>query len=267
MSEQHCFGGSDHDSLQYHFFCGEIIGACRLFHTNSLQHASLWIFDGKTCRELQSSNGSYHENASDRLIVRMDELTFVSEGEDIVITFDDSGTASAVIIRMKPVREIAWGDTISTVIHQPNMYTELTLDGKTSKGVGYCKRYAWTPAPRHWGYRFIQGFVDDGQTSVWTAEATFGLGKYDYFKIMNQHGEILTTPNDVSCHRMNSAYGLTSEGPVWVSIDPLCAWDALLESEGMNSRMQQRACRMIMRSDNWEKHGFAINETCYGTLG
>lgn len=266
MSAQSCFGGFDHDSLQYHFFCGEIIGACRLFHANSLRHASLWIFDGKTYRELQSNNGGYQENASDRLMVRMDGLTFASEGEDIVIAFDDGG-ANPVVIRMQPRREITWGDTISSVIHQPDMGVELTLDGKNTKGIGYCKRYAWTPAPRHWGYRFIQGFVDDGQTSVWTAEATFGLGKYDYFKIMNQHGEILTTPDDVSCHRLNGAYGLTSEGPVWITIDPLATWDALLESGGMSSRMRQRACRMTVRAEAWEKQGFAINETCYGTLG
>ena len=267
ISEQQFFGGYDHDSLQYHFFCDEIVGGGRLFHTNSMQHASLWIFDGKNYRELQSKNGRYNANATDRLAVKMDRLMFISEGKDINITFNDSHDGNKVTIRMKPVSEITWGDTISTVIHQPMMEVELMLDGKITKGVGYCKRYAWTPAPRHWGYRFIQGFVDEGRTSVWTADATFGLKKYGYFKIMYPNGDILTTPDDVSCHQQNSAYGLTAEGPVWIEIQPLSTWDALLESDGMSSRMQQRACRMTVRSDNWEKHGYAINETCYGSLG
>lgn len=267
MSEQQSFGGYDHDSLQYHFFCGEIVGGCRLFHTNSMQHASLWIFDGENYRALQSTNGSYDENATDRLAVRMDGLTFAAQGEDITIEFKDGGKGETVTVRLKPVREITWSDTISTVVHQPVMDVELLLDGKTIRGVGYCKRYTWTPAPQHWGYRFIQGFVDEGQTSIWTAEATFGLGKYDYFKIMRPDGEVLTTPDDVSCHRKNSAFGLTSEGPVWITIEPLSTWDVLLDSGAMSSRMQQRACRMIVRSDTWEKQGFAINETCYGTLG
>lgn len=265
MSEQQSFGGYDHDSLQYHFFCGEIVGGCRLFHTNSLQHASLWIFDGNAYSEFQSSNGNYDENATDRLFVRMGGLTFSSEGQDITIAFEGDG--ETVTIRMNPIREITWSDTISTVIHQPMMEVELSLDGKTTKGVGYCKRYAWTPAPQHWGYRFIQGFVDEGRTSIWTAEATFGLEKYDYFKIMRPDGEVLTTPDDVSCHRKNRAFGLTSEGPVWIDIEPLSTWDVLLQSDRISSRMQQRACRMTVRSDTWEKRGFAINETCYGTLG
>lgn len=267
MSQQIAFGGFDHDSLQYHFFCGETVGGCRLFHTGSLQHASLWIFDGKAYRELHSSNGGYDESAPDRLMVRQDGLSFASKGEEVEIAFDSGGADTAATIRMKPIREFAWSDTISTVIHQPLMEVELTLDGRSTQGVGYCKRYTWTPAPQHWGYRFIQGFVDDGQISIWTAEATFGLGKYDYFRIMMPDGDILTTPDDVSCHRKNSAYGLTSEGPVQIALEPLSTWDVLLSSETMNSRMQQRACRMTVRSYAWEKHGFAINETCYGTLG
>lgn len=267
MSEQQSFGSYEHDSLQYHFFCGEVVGGCRLFHTNSLQHASLWIFDGERYREFQSTTGRYNENAVDRLSVRMGGLAFASKGEEIAVSFADSKQTETVAIRLKPIREVTWSDTISTVVHQPVMDVELSLDGETTTGVGYCKRYAWTPAPRHWGYRFIQGFVDEGQISIWTAEATFGLGKYDYFKIMRPDGEILTTPDDVSCHRKNSAYGQTSEGPVWVTIEPMSTWDCLLESDRMSSRMQQRACRMTLRSETWEKHGFAINETCYGTLG
>jgi hypothetical protein len=267
MSEQKSFGGYDHDSLQYHFYCGDIVGGCRLFHTNSLQHASLWVFDGNTYREFQNTNGRYDESADDRLFVRMGGLTFAAEGEDIVISLDRDADGEIVTIRLTPVREVAWSDTISKVVHQPMMEVELLLDGKTLKGVGYCKRYTWTPAPQHWGYRFIQGFVDEGQTSVWTAEATFGLEKYDYFKIMDRDGDMLTTPDDISCHRLNGAYGLTSEGPVRIMIEKLSTWDVLLNSDRMSSRMQQRACRMTVRSDTWEKHGFAINETCYGTLG
>lgn len=80
---------------------------------------------------------------------------------------------------MTPRREFRWSDTISIVIHQPDMQVEMVLDGETHHGAGYCKRYGWTPSPAHWGYRFIQGFLDDAEISIWTAEATFGTEKYD----------------------------------------------------------------------------------------
>lgn len=248
MTEQQTFGGYDHDSLQCHFFCGDVIGGCRLFHTNSLQHASLWVFDGKTYREFQSANGRYDENATDRLFVRMDGLTFAAEGDDTVITFDGGTDGESVTIRLAPVREVTWNDRISTVVHQPVMEVELLMGGKALRGVGYCKRYTWTRAPQHWGYRFIQGFVDEGQTSIWTAEATFGLEKYDYFKVMDPAGDILTTPDDMSCHRLNGAVGLTSTGLVRIEIAPLSTWDVQLQSDQMDSRMQQRACRLILHS-------------------
>lgn len=80
-------------------------------------------------------------------------------------------------------------------------------------------------------------------------------------------GEVITTPDDVSCHRQNGARVITSAGPVQIELEPLSVWDHTLVSDAMNSRMRQRACRMVVRAPNWEKQGLAINETCYGTLG
>ena len=267
MTAQESFGIYDHDSLQYHFFCGDVVGAARLFFTRTLQHASMWVFDGASYREFQSADQVYDSNAQSHLNVQAGGLSFSGSDDLIEITPQEKGGDGECRVRLTPRHELRWSDTISTVIHQPNMQVELRLDGKSLDGIGYCKRYGWTPAPSHWGYRFIQGFLEGGEISVWTAEATFGLEKYDYFKMLMPDGEIVTTPDDVSCHRQNGAQAISSIGPIQIELEPLSVWDHTLESDAMNSRMRQRACRLVVRSPLWEKRGFAINETCYGTLG
>ena len=114
-----------------------------------------------------------------------------------------------------------WSDTISTVVHQPHIECEIQIGGETHTGLGYCKRYAWTPAPRYWGYRFIQGFADAGALKLWTAEATFGEAKYDYFYLFLPDGSLVQADEGISCHRENAAFAkvagqvVRSKSPNW----------------------------------------------------
>ena len=266
-SKQNCFGGYHHDSLQYHFFCGGMVGGCRLFHTSSLQHASLWIFDGEKYYEFINETRSFDMNSTEQLSVKIGKLMISQVDKKIFIHFDSDGSQKNCVVELEPLLETSWEDTISTVVHQPKMRVCLSLKGKNYEGVGYSKRYSWTPAPSYWGYRFIQGFVEEFQTCLWTAEATFGLNKYDYFKILTPENNLITTPTDVSCHRKNGAFAITSDGPLWVEIEPLSIWEVKLKSSKMNSFMQQRACRLVLKSEDWQRTGYAINETCYGSLG
>ncbi len=267
MYSQHAFGDFDHDSVQYHFYCGDIMGAGRLFSTRTLEHGSLWIFDGAQYHELQSVTGKFHDRSDRAFEADIGQISLRQNGSTITIHLEGMNGKDDFKVVLTPATELRWSDTISQVIHQPDMAVELHWNGQVHDGIGYCKRYSWTPAPNYWGYRFIQGFLDDGAISIWTAEATFGTGKYDYFRMLMPDGDVITTPDDISCHRLNGAFAKTSIGPVNIQLEELCVWQAPLRSERMDSLLRQRACRMTVTTDNWQKHGLAINETCYGTLG
>lgn len=267
MNSQYAFGDFDHDSLQYHFYCDELVGAGRLFSTRTLEHGSIWLFDGSQFHELKNVTGKFDHASQETLDVEMEGLRFFQKDTEIRITYEGEDGSSGIEIRLRPDADIQWNDTISNVIHQPNMDVELRWNGKTRYGTGYCKRYSWSPAPNHWGYRFIQGFLDGGEISIWTAEATFGTGKYDYFKMRMPDGEVITTPKDISCHRQNGAFAQSSIGLVEIQLEERALWQVPLRSDAMDSLLRQRACKMTVRTNQWEKQGFAINETCYGTLG
>lgn len=257
------FGGFDHDSLQYHVFCGPIVGAARLFRTASLEHASLWLWRDGRLEEIAASRGPFETGGGVGLSLGADGLAFREDPDGIRIEAGDG----ALRIRLAPRRELRWSDTISEVVHQPDLDVTLLIDGAEHRGIGYCKRYSWTPAPRHWGYRFVQGYAGAPPTAFWTAEATFGLGKYDYFKALGPDGALREAAPAESCHRQDAAHARLGGEPVALELEELAVWEAPLVSGAMDSLLRQRVCRLTARIGGVAHDGFAINETCYGTLG
>ena len=264
MTLQKPFGHDDHDSLQYHFLCGDILGAARLFRTPTLDHASFWVFDGGL-RRIHDGAGALIQSPEPRLDVTDGAIRFSDGPEGVSVA-----VPGRVSLRLEPRHVCAWGDTISTVIHQPDMACELVLDGRALSGVGYCKRYAWTPAPRHWGYRFVQGWTADG-AALWTAEATFGTEKYDYFRLLEPDGSLREGAPEGSRHRRDTAIAALGEsgggGEARARLDEPAVWEAPLASTGMDSALRQGFCRLVLETPEGRREGSAINETCYGTLG
>ena len=261
---QHPFKGFDHDSLQFHFFCNNFFGACRLFNTNSLCHSSLWIYvDGKI-KEIFSSTSPIQSNNNNSLDINIGEFSIKEEeGGNFKIALEDKNIS--IFLQSKNLE--TWNDTISSVIHLPNMKAKVYYHDKVYDGVGYSKRYSWKPAPGHWGYRFIQGFDVNDQASIWTAEATFGLKKYDYFKILKSDGILINTIDDMSMHRQNHMIAKTTHGTFRIELEEIDLWGVNLVSSKMDSLLQQRLCKFEAKLENKKMHGYAINETCYGTLG
>lgn len=243
------------------------MGAGRLFSTKTLEHGSLWVFDGARYHELQNVTGQFDHSSSEAFEIDIGQVSFRENGARITIHFEGADGKDDLKVVLRPATELRWSDTISQVTHQPDMAVELHWNGRVYQGVGYCKRYSWTPAPKYWGYRFIQGFIDEGAISIWTAEATFGTAKYDYFRMLTPDGVVIAAPDDISCHRQNGGFAQTSIGPVRIELEELSIWQAALRSDNMDSLLRQRACRMTVYTDHWQKQGLAINETCYGTLG
>lgn len=260
-------GQHDHDSLQFHFFCSDLVGAARVFLSPSLNHTSIWIYDRGEIRELYSGVGSVGHSDADRILVD-GPLSISVAGNDVeILCYDCESDQKTIRIRLFVEWEIKWGDTISYVIHQPFIGCRIEYNGKTYYGHAYCKQYFWSPAPRHWGYRFVQGFSTEGVDHLWTAEATFGPNKYDYFKIIRNKSELLSADEGSSSHRQNSVNALLYGESTYVELNEKAAWEVNLRSERMDTLLRQRVCEMSVRVGDDVFNGMAINETCYGTLG
>jgi hypothetical protein len=255
------FGKAAHDSLQYHFRCGGLIGAARLFRTGTLDHASAWVWTGRALERLHDGRGPLHQQPGDALDV----------GDGALRVSEDAAGAVAVTgpgfrLGLRPRQVFRWGDTIATVLHAPDLACTFEFAGRRLEGIGYCKRYAWTPAPRHWGYRFVQGWLDDA-AALWTAEATFGTAKYDYFRLLEPDGTLREGGPEASRHRQDAVVCDLPEGFARVALTELAVWEAPLVSGGMDSLLRQRVCALTVDLAGRRREGLGINETCFGTLG
>lgn len=255
------FGVEDHDSLQYHFRCGALLGAVRLFRTPTLASASLWVWKEGALLELHNSRSRIHQTSEHNLAVSDGSLRLSQDGEVVRITLGER-----LLIELEPKRTLRWSDTISTVIHQPDIACRLVFDGESHGGVGYCKRYSWTPAPHYWGYHFVQGWSDDG-IALWTADATFGTKRYSYFCLLEPDGRLLTGDPERIRHWQDVVLCDLPEGEVRVCLRELAVWETPLISNRMDSLLRQRLCAFNVEKGGCERQGLAIHETCFGTLG
>jgi len=263
MTMQTPFGLVDHDSYQLHVFCDGLVMGSRVFKTPTLYHASAWLWrEGQDVVEVANDEGGMTQSDAGHLDI---------SGAALGISAGPDGGRWAVgddlVVDFRPQTEFRWPDTRSEVVHQPDMQVTLTVDGESHSGIGYTKRYGWTPAPRHWGYRFIQGYADDRRINLWTAEATFGEAQYDYFKILRPDGRLAEAGRWDSCHRDEGARGIIDGEEVRVTMEELGRWEAPLRSAAMDSLMRQRVVRLNVETDAASHTGIAINESCYGSLG
>lgn len=259
------FGDFDHDSIQYHAFCGNFVCAARIFSTRSLVHTSAWVYDGNSVRTVFGSTQTPVQSSAGHCDVEADGIFMRADDRTAAIRLSPENSADAIDLHFDVRSEVTWNDTISTVIHQPDMECQVVFGGATHTGKGYAKRYTWTPCPHNWGYRFIQGYA--GDINLWTAEATFGEDKYDYFKMIAPDGTVSEAERPNSCHRMNAAFATVGGDQIAVEIEEIGRWQVDLRSAAMDSLLRQRMCHLQVTRNGEVHTGYAINETCYGTLG
>lgn len=264
--KQPLYPTGSHDSIQYHVFCGEKLFAMRIFRTDTLEHHSAWIFDG-TARTVLSSEAVIGQAASDHLDVTAETMRLVAGEAGGRIGVHGPVAEDGFEIDFKVGRTFRWSDTLEEVMHQPDLDCVVTYRGETFRGRGYCKRYSWSQPPRYWGYRFLQGFVDDLNTSIWTADAIFGLNKYDYFKILSADGGVVEASKDNSAHKQDSMFCYVDGVRHQADFEELGAWDQILRSPKMDSHLRQRYGRVRYLDGAVARTGVALTEYCFGTLG
>jgi hypothetical protein len=252
--------------VQYHFFCEDKLFAIRVFRTETLEHHSAWIFDGGV-RTILTTAAPVRQAACEHLDVSSDALRM--EAQDVGGRISLRGSSSVDVLQLEFTvgRTLRWSDTLEEVIHQPDLRCEVHYHGRRYAGVGYCKRYAWAEPPHYWGYRFLQGFLDDRRTSIWTADAVFGTNKYDYFKVLAPDGSLVELAGDSTAHKQNIMFGYASGIRHEARFEELGEWNQVLKSGGMDSHLRQRYGVVTYFDGHSTRKGVAISEYCFGTLG
>ena len=118
----------------------------------------------------------------------------------------------------------------------------------------------------HWGYRFVHATDDDHSWVVWSADATFAHKKYAYFKLCDGNGDLHEADIKDSAHRDDSIFGVIDGREYEIKLEELGTWETLLHNARMNSQMRQRFCKSTLIRTGESTGGFAVNETCFGTL-
>ena len=179
------------------------------------------------------------------------------------------------------------------VIHRPDLTATTRWGGQELSGYGYCKRYHGI-YPRHNGWRFIHGVASAGEEAasaaargigpsptsaepasvIWTADATFGDDKYNYYKLMPNAKEAGGALVEAAAA---DTYNQADVGVAFIggerhsaSLTELAKWSTIIGGgDGqMESKYENRLCLLTLRSGQGRPAmtGLAYNERCFGTL-
>jgi len=251
-------------SEQYHFFLedGSLI-ALRYFRTGTLEHYSAWWCDTQGhSRELLNTSESQ-----------------CSQPHIQIIKDDCSGKIRLVEtdleIDFQVATQLSWGVPAEKeshpVIHQPQLLGTVRMGDQTQTAVGYCKIFEGS-YPKFWGYHFVHAFFPN-YGIIWSADATFGQEKYNYFKLLNlpQEEEKTILHGDASYHRQASAYTQINAQSYHLKFEQKTfgSWSSVLRnnSSTMESDLHLDYKHALLEIDGQKiTEGVCLKESCFGTL-
>ncbi len=251
-------------SEQYHFFLedGSLL-ALRYFKTGTIEHYSAWWSDTKGY-SLELINTSEHQRSNQHISIKNN---------------DGTGTIclpeANIEIQFQVAAEFTWAVPAEknhrAVIHQPKLLGTVNTGDRTQKAIGYCKIYQGD-YPKFWGYHFVHAFFPD-YGIIWSAEATFGEEKYNYFKLLNTsqtEKEILLNGED-SYHRKTSTHGRIQDKIYHLKFDnnAFATWSSILRNQP--STMESKLCleyrsAILEIDDQKVGEGICLKEFCFGTI-
>ena len=260
------FGICNHESIQYNFFAEDFFFSVRVIETRSLKHQSVWVYDGGIVELLNEAEPM--ERIGDKhLEIKTPRFHLASDDAQGSISVGSGSSKPELEIKFTTPVASSWGSPgTGAGLHQPLIQGDIAYGGKTYKGVGYCKRYWFEEDLGYMAWRFIAGELGGGRAMLWTADATFGHSKYDYFKIATPDGTIVAADNTHTHHRDNAAFGTIDGTPYEARIEEIAEWSTRLRNEDMDLKLRKRFCRLTLRHDGTEKSGYALNETGYGSI-
>jgi hypothetical protein len=282
ISEHHSLGKfpqGSHDSWQFHFYSAEIdrFFSVRMWASTSVNQAWAWTVksDGtekealaylEKC-EFSHPNSSSTAAKQDTIEFVFEELSNESHGG--ILTVSKPGS-DLIKIDFAPRSTFFWAvpSRPEGVFHFPNLTASITYGGRTVKAFGYCKRY-WGDYDGAWGYRFIQGCATDETKCFWTADATFGDDKYNYFKVLNaETGELVQAEKTDTYHNFKRGFWRPLEGPkMEVELKESATMEFMLTSSKQHSKLVERFGKVqLLKDGEIVFEGYGFNEVCFGTV-
>ena len=260
------FGLTCHEGVQYNFFCDGKYFAARIIESRSLRHQSAWVYDNGVV-ELLNEAAHMERIGTDHLDIRTPRFHMASDdAQGSIAVLSESSSPELEIKFTTPVSSSWAAPGEGAGLHQPLIPCEVAYGGKTYSGIGYCKRYWFERDLEYWGWRFVEGEVGGAAAMLWTADATFGHSKYDYFKIATPDGHVVAADNMHTHHRDDRAFGTIDGTRYEVQIEEIAEWSTRLRTDNMDTKLRNRFCKMTVRHDGKEETGYAHNETGFGTV-
>jgi hypothetical protein len=258
-----CYPAGEHDNIQYHFFCGDLVFSARIFRTESLEKHFFWLYDGEV-KELVNSSEKLYQEGIDHLQVKSSSLMIVAEKTKGFLSVY-SGSEIIINITFKVNDSFTYLPTRQTepVTHLPNLECTVFYQNKRLEGTGYCKRY-FGKYPDYWEYRFIH--CVSPPFTVWAADAFFGKNKYNYFHLLADNKELISSLNEDSYVINDTAHGLILNEDCEVFFEIIVSWHTRLHSQVMDSLLQQYYCKATLKYKNKTITGLCLNEVCAGSL-
>eukprot|EP00900_Chrysochromulina_parva_P024639 jgi/Chrpa1/6809/Chrysochromulina_OHIO_Genome00001182-RA len=278
-----------HDSLQYHFFLGPLFIAVRVFHTATLQSSTAWLYDTSQPSmgpiELLNTYTPLQTGVGPGIVLEGEEMCIVDDSVNgATITLRPSNPKAQAVLQQAGVgrgslgrpelrieveqgHSYGWmpagfeGEADRPVIHRPAMVANVAMwRGVARGGFGYSKRMAQGP----WTAPSI----------VWTADATFGDDKYNYFKLLapeaHESGTLLESAQADTYQQQDVAYGRIGGERVTASLKEIAKWHTIIGGRGgndMEMKYENRLCGFTLQvGDKPPTTGLAYNERCFGCL-
>ncbi len=251
-------------SEQYHFFLedGSLL-ALRHFKTGTLEHYSAWWSDTKgNSQEL--INTSEHRRSHEHLLIAKNNGTGT-------ICLPEANIEIQFKVAVEFTWEVPGEKDRRAVIHQPQLLCTVNAGGSTQKATGYCKIYEGN-YPKFWGYHFVHAFFPD-LGIVWSADATFGQEKYNYFKLLKtgQTEKQILLQGEDSYHRQTSAHAHIKNQKHHLKFDgnAFGTWSSILRNQ--TSTMESKLCleyrpAILEIEDKEVSKGICLKESCFGTI-
>ncbi|KAF4664886.1 hypothetical protein FOL47_004900 [Perkinsus chesapeaki] len=160
------------------------------------------------------------------------------------------------------------------VIHRPLLRADLLIEGTHESMFGYSKRYYGPSYGPVWGYRFIHTIFmgqndNEPHTVIWTADATFGNNKYNYWKSLDvKTGKVEAIPGNFTCHQQGVARTFNGGELNNLAVDVEASHVWTLKGSNMLSKMSEAfgVAKLTDRNGKVLARGPAFNEVCFGSL-
>lgn len=256
------------DSWQYELFFGDRFLSVRALKFASAEFISAWLFDEGVVDLFSTYEPLVNSTPEGPGVQAQNQQLSLKLGPGGGQILVQSAARGALRVELEETVSTLWRfPPDDVVIHQPLLRATLTLGSETWKGAGYAKRYTFGADTEHMSWRFISGPLpaepDPGW--LWTAEASFALKKYDYFKRASSDGQIITADQPGTWHRDRMAHGVLDGIAHTVEIEDLGRIERRVQGPGTDLLLSQAFCRMCVRAGEETHHSRALNEIACGS--